>query len=741
MPVAGRSAGARANPASIVLLVAAFVHLAGTAAGAADGRVMTGDGARPIADAEVAILGRTGTVRTDADGRFRWTPDPRPPFEVLVVLPGGGYVKPILVTSLPPEGLVLKVTPALEESITVVAGTAPSVDAAPANGVTSVPKEDLRGRQPANVAQALENVAGTAAVSEGQAAVPAVRGLVGGRTLILVNGARVTTERRAGASATYVDPASLEGIEISRGPGSVAYGSDAFGGVIQLRTRRAEPGSPLSGRLSASAGAGAPQQRAFLELSRGFERGGAIIQGHWRNFGDWRSPEGVVDNSGAEDRGVLARLDHVLAGGLASVGWQSDFGRQIGRPRDNSRVVRFFYPTEDSHRLTLGWERGSLAGLSRAGATLFLGSYAIVTDQDRFATPSRPRTVERADVSARDFQARVFAEKSLGRTRLDAGIDVNGRFGLEAHDIALAYDARGAVAARTDHVSVADARRVDAGLYLQAEVAPASTLVLAAGARGDRVTARNRGGYFGDRSEENGAVSGYASVSAGPLRGFSATLQAARGFRDPTLSDRYYRGPTGRGFITGDPDLDPERSAQFDLALRYVSARWRLAVYGYHYRISDLVERYEGDPDFFFFRNRGRARVRGLEAELQASLPWSLGVDAAAHALEGRALDDGTPLDAIPVPTLTLRVRRDVARGYGWVRTAWYGALDDPGPTERERPAYALVDAGLGLRVGPSVEVDVVARNLLDAAYRVSADSRATLAAGRAAVATLTVRF
>lgn len=722
-------------------MAAAAATLGAASAGATEGRVVTKEGGRPVADAEVAILGRTGSVRTDAHGRFRWTPDPRPPFEVLIVLPGGGYVKPILVEALPADVLVLEVMPALQESIMVVAGTAPSVDAAPANGVTSVPKEDLRGRQPANVAQALENVAGTAAVSEGQAAVPSVRGFVGGRTLILVDGARVTAERRVGASATYVDPAALEGIEISRGPGSVAYGSDAFGGVIQLRTRRAQPGTPFSGRFTGGLGVGAPQQRVAVELARGFERGGAIVQGHWRNFEDWHSPEGEVFNSGGRDRGFLARFDHVLAGGLLSAGWQSDFGRDIERPRTNSRTVRFFYPTEDSHRLTLGWERGSLAGLTRAGATAFLGSYALVTDQDRFATPERPRSVERADVSARDFHVRVFAEKALGRTRLDAGLDVNGRFGLEAHDIGLVYGSAGVLAEVTDEVSVADARRVDAGVYLEAEASPVSTLVLAAGARADRVTTRNRGGYFGDRSEANAALSGYVSASVGPLRGFSATLQAARGFRDPTLSDRYFRGPTGRGFITGNPGLVPETSAQLDAALRYVSARWRLAVYGYHYRIADLVERYETEPDLFFFRNRGRARVRGLEAEVQASLPWKLSVEATAHALEGRALDDGTALDSIPVPTATLRLRRDVGRAYGWVRGGLYGERGDPGPTEEERPAHALVDAGLGLHVGSHFELDLVGRNLLDEAYRASPDSRATLAAGRAAVATVTLRF
>lgn len=730
-------AARRVRPA----LALAFLAAATAPAAALEGRVVAKGSGQPIADAEVAILGRTGSARTDGEGRFRWTPDPRPPFEVLIVLPGGGYAKPILVSELSESGLLLEVSPTLEESIMVVAGTAPSVDAAPANGVTSVPKEDLRGRQPANVAQALENVAGTAMVSEGQAAVPAVRGFVGGRTLILVDGARVTAERRVGPSATYLDPASLESIEVSRGPGSVAYGSDAFGGVIQLRTRRAQPGTPLGGRFTGGLGAGTPQQRAALELTRGFDRGGVIVQGHWRKFDDWHSPEGEVFNSGAEDRGFMARIDHTLAGGLFSAGWQSDFGRNIGRPRNNSSTVRFFYPTEDSHRLTLGWERASLARFDRVGATAFVGGHSIVTDQDRFATASRPRTVERADVRAKDFHVRVFAEKTAGRAKLDGGIDVNGRFGLEAHDIGLLYDAGGALVSTTGNVSTEDARRVDTGLYLQAEFAPAGAVVLAGGARVDRVTSRNRGGHFGDRSEAAAAVSGYASATVGPTRGLSVTAQAARGFREPTLSDRYFRGPTGRGFITGNPDLEPETSAQFDAALRYVASGWRVAVYGYHYRISDLVERYQTETDFFFFRNRGRARIRGAEVELQATLPGRFGLELTAHALDGEALDDGAALDTIPVPTFTARVRRDGGRGYGWIRGGLYGRLAEPGPTEQERPGYALLDAGVGARFGRHVELDLLGRNLLDEAYLVSPDARATLAPGRTAIATLTLRF
>ena len=68
------------------------------------------------------------------------------------------------------------------------------------------------------------------------------------------------------------------------------------------------------------------------------------MEGHYRNFDDWESPEGEVPNSGARDQGFLVRFDHVLGGGLFSLGWQSDFGRDIERPRNNSQTVRFYYP-------------------------------------------------------------------------------------------------------------------------------------------------------------------------------------------------------------------------------------------------------------------------------------------------------------------------------------------------------------------------------------------------------------
>jgi outer membrane receptor protein involved in Fe transport len=537
-----------------------------------------------------------------------------------------------------------------------------------------------------------------------------------------------------------VDPVILDAVEVARGPGAVGYGSDAFGGVIHLRTRRAVPGTPFGGTVAGSIGAGTPQQRAALALTRGFERGGVLLAGHYRNFDDWRSPQGEVINSGARDQGFLARVDHLMGGGASSVSWQSDLGRDIERPRTNSRTVRFLYPKEDSHRLSVAWERGRTGAFSKVGISGFAGQYVLVTDQDRFASGTQPRSIERADVSANDFHVRGYAQKPVGVARIEAGVDLNGRTNLQALEGRVRYDDVGQIASSTETTAIEDARRTDAGAYASIEAPVGRAFSFSGGFRGDAVATRNRGGYFGLRQTDNGALSGYAAATAGPFHGLAATVQVARGFRDPMLSDRYYRGPTGRGTITGNTDLDPEVSLQLDLTVRYSSRGLRAVFCAYDYHIRDLVERYQTEPDSYSFRNRGEARLRGVEAEVQARLPWLLSLELTGHRQRGEAREDGTGLDGISPATATARLRRSLGRSWVWVRLATFGRLERPGPTEERRPGHQQVDASLGFRLG-SAEISVLGRNLLDEAWLVSPDSRAVLAPGRTGIVSMTLRL
>jgi hemoglobin/transferrin/lactoferrin receptor protein len=707
------------------------------------GRVVDSRNNQPVAGATVTIAGAAGTVKTAADGRFTWPAALTPPLQIIVILPGGHVARPVDVDRIEPDGVTVTVDALADESVTVI-GAAPSIDASPGAATTLLSSTQIARRTPENLMQALETVPGVNVVSEGHATVPAIRGLARGRTLVMIDGARVTSERRVGPSATFADPASFEGIDVARGPGSVAYGSDALGGVISVRTRRAEPGTPLRISGNGTLGGGIPDRRGSVIVSKGLARGGVLVQGHARNVDDWDSPvdDGEIFNSGWSDGGFNGRVDHQWGEGMFSAGWQSDFGRDIERPRNNSRTVRFYYPYENSHRFTASYETADVAGLQQLSLTGFVGTFEQRTDQDRFPTATSARSIERADISAKDFHVKASGSRALGSARLELGVDVNGRFGLEAIDTIIRFNLDGEIAERSDNLSVDSAHRTDYGAYLQADVPAAPLLRLSGGIRGDRVVTKSTGGFFGDRDTANGAFSGFGSVTAGPFGGVTLTGQVARGFRDPTISDRYFRGPSGRGFITGNPDLDPETSLQFDGGARYALGRTQVAAYYYHYRISDLVERFSTEPDFFFFRNRGRARVHGFEVEARTVFGGGYGLEAGLNIGRGNSLDDDADLDDISPDQVFVVGRKDFGnRAYAQVRASMLAKDERPGPSEVEAPSATVVDLSGGWRFARGLELRGIVRNLLDDAYFASPDSRWVYAPGRSASLTLAFEF
>jgi vitamin B12 transporter len=267
-------------------------------------------------------------------------------------------------------------------------------------------------------------------------------------------------------------------------------------------------------------------------------------------------------------------------------------------------------------------------------------------------------------------------------------------------------------------------------------------LTLSGGVRYDSVTTENVGGYFGDLSTSNDAVSGSVALTAGSFGGFSVTGQFSHGFRDPVLSDRYFRGPSGRGFITGNPFLVPETSDQWDVALRYSAGWFRAAFYMYDYTIHDLIERYSGEnPDDFFFRNRGEARLQGLELEAQVDLPEGFAIALAGQIERGETVDDDRPLDDIPPESLNLQLRKAFGPAFVQARGVISANDDHPGPTERARPGYGLLDLGAGYSFAEFFEVQAYVRNVLDKEYLITPDARAVPAPGISATFTGFVRF
>jgi outer membrane receptor protein involved in Fe transport len=696
----------------------------------------------PIAGAEVMIVGQRGSERSSPAGRFRWDPVGTPPFVVIVVLPDGRVARPIQVARVGlAEGPALIVEAAVSEALTVT-GAAPTVDVPAGASTTWLSGEQIGSEHPATFSQSLLHVAGVSTIAEGQGAVPAVRGLARGRTLILLDEGRVSTERRAGPNASFLDPAAIRSVEVARGPGSVAYGSDAFGGVIAVQTRRPDHTAPFSVRFSSTAGAGLPERSANLEVARGYGRGGILASFHGRSFDDYRAPDGVVPNSAWRDAGGRVAWEHATGASRWSARWQRDRGRAIGRPRSDSSTIRASSPFENSNRFSASYARLALLGLNDVRISGSSGWVSDRTQQERLPAARATRNIDRSDQSFRDVQLRMVGERTIHAVRFQAGVDLLGRYGLQAIDTTIAYNALDAIVSTQTSLSIESAHRIETGLFAQADVPIARRLRLSGGLRTQAVRNTNAGGFFGSRSVANAALAGLGAVTVVPFDSMTLTAQIARGFRDPTLSDRFYRGPIGRGFVEGNPDLKPETSVQFDLVARYATGRLRLSGAAYHYRITDLVERYVVGSTSFFFRNRGEARLRGGEAEAQVDLARGFAVEATAQTSGGRDATDGTPIDDIAPGAVSATLRyAATGRMSTYLRLAAVAPHADAGPSEVATPAYTMADAGSSWRVRRHFEIRAVARNLLNARSYSSAGPRWVYAPGRHGSVTIVLSY
>ena len=150
-----------------------------------------------------------------------------------------------------------------------------------------------------------------------------VRGLEARHVLLLIDGVRVGSATLNTASLDNLPLDTVERIEIVRGPMSSLYGSNAMGGVVQVFTRRGQPGLRGNARLSAGS-------RDYGLASAGLSFGGggfdlaAQVQ-HQQTDGfsatNARVPFG---NFNPDDDGFRQNAGSLRAGWVFAPGWRLD---------------------------------------------------------------------------------------------------------------------------------------------------------------------------------------------------------------------------------------------------------------------------------------------------------------------------------------------------------------------------------------------------------------------------------
>ncbi|MBL8136975.1 MAG: TonB-dependent receptor [Acidobacteria bacterium] len=665
---------------------------------------------------------------------------------VPVQVTADGYeARALAITAATPRSIIVRLRrlpPRVDEHVVVTAGRARETLTDVPRAVSVVTRADLDARLPGTTPDALMDTAGVLVQKTNLGAgAPYVRGLVGNQILVLIDGVRLNNATYRFGPNQYlgtVDPDMLGAIEVVRGPGSVLYGSDAIGGVVNLVTRTPEfsaQGWTRTFESRAGVSAGAAEQRGRLGFSAANAtwalRGG--VSAH--NTGDMRAGghRGTLSPSGySEAAGDVAAAVRLAPGHLLTATVQVHHQDDV--PRWDQVVQRGFsrYAFDPQTR-----QLGSLRYTAQA-----LGWADAVAATASFQSTDERRRIQRAgsvtDTTERD-RVRTLGLSMDVQKRLSPGLLLQGGGEVYADEVG---STRVDVDTRT---GAALGRR---GLYPDGATATSAAVF----ARGvwtvGRVRAEAGTRFSSFRIAASDATFRNLDVTPSAwVRQAGASVRLvgqhllfgslAQSFRAPNIDDVSTLGRFDSGIEVPSPGLTPERGLTSELGLRTRSRAVSATVVAFRTDLTGLIDRvranYQGSPVFedqpvFQKANVGEARVTGGEVEVEWRAGRAVTVTAHATATRGQALTRNEPMRRIPPVNGGLAVQwRPRAAAWAGLSTRWAtrqdrlssGDLADHRISSTGTPAWMTVDAFGAAPLSRRLQVTGGVRNLFDRLYRV----------------------
>ena len=572
-----------------------------------------------------------------------------------------------------------------------------------------------------NLTGALERAIGVAPLGTGGVSmVPAIRGMARNRILILIDNARITSDRRTGPSASFVSVEDIDRVEVLRSPSSIFYGSDAIGGVIHIFTKSGRQ-EGIHGTAHAGYGTNGAHAEYGLALSGKSGPFSFYLSGRNNKAGTYDSPDGAVGQSQYGQAGFFGRAAYETEARRVDLSFLLGRGTDIGKPAKNTPTKPTWYPRENQNLAQLHWIEKNVGG-GELSVMAYANPNFLETRTDTIAGAGGPDAYiskkAYAKTESTEYGAQLSFTKPLGGNfRLTGGADLFGRTRAGAINNETSYDAPGNVKKILEETPYAGGRRRDLGFYLSADYAGIRSVDLIAGLRYDTVRQSARpGGKPDELASSLDAVTGFFGASMRLTDRWTVFANVSRAYRTPGLGELFYSGITGRGVIIAKPDLLPETSLNGDVGVRYIGKRFFVGLYGFLYGIDDLIDRLLVAPGVYSYLNVEDARISGfeLEAEWCPAAGWRIFGQCAA--LDGRSRATGDPVNDIP-PFRVQVGSRFLWRGLSLEVSGSYQAPKDrPGGAEIAIPAYHYVQARLGYDFR-SVGIFAVVKNALNAAY------------------------
>ena len=723
---------------TLLLLLAASAPAALAQTASVEGRVLDPSG-QAAGGAVVSLRSASGLVRqapSGADGSYSFGNVPPGSYELGAAVEGF-RAETVRVTVGAADALnadIRLVLAALADAVVVSASYVELKQSEATTGVTALSRRDMEDRQFTMAADALRLAPGmSVAPSGGLGSVTSVfpRGGESDYTLVMVDGVKLNSFGGAfdfGHLTTF----GFSQVEVVRGPQSAVFGSDAIGGVVQMRSRLGgrpsaygllETGSYGTSRLAA----GSSGSAGSVDWGAAFERA---------------SSEGWTGEAPDPSLGLVTNDDYEASMVSFAAAWRAG-------PRSVLRATGRFGTNERGNPGPFGSDpAGAYPGIDRVSrGTNDAGLGAI-----DFTHEWNPRTALRVQSSYLDERSNFvspWGESDARTQRFQARGQID-----RALTPALALTAGAAVEleeAGSSYITGATAQQTPierraAGYFAELRWRGAARLFATAGLRVDDIV---RGGIEGDSlsfsprlalpedrvvsPNPRAAVNYYLRTSDASGGNWSRVHgSAGTGIRPPDAFEIAF---------TDNPGLKPERSksvdAGFEQALAgglvIVDATWFLN------RYDDLivaVGRSVQDYSRYRTDNIANAQAQGLETSFALRTRWGLEARAAYTFLDTsvRALDNAPGVAPAPFAVgdwLLRRPRHQVNVDLLWrhrIATAYLraGGRSRALDVEPNRgaagglfyaPGFGTAGAGIAIHAVRHADVLVRVDNLFDRQY------------------------
>ena len=177
--------------------------------------------------------------------------------------------------------------------------------------VSVITQEEIRRSSARNVGELLEDIPGVRINNDGGQGMKRIkiRGEDAFRTLVMIDGQKVSEHKSMSGSPMLIDPSMIERIEVIKGPASVLYGSDAIGGAINIITKKGGT-KPIEGEVSAGMNTSASGKNASGSIYGGIDGWKYRLSASIEDNDNLKTPKGDMENTYFTARSVSGFLSY-----------------------------------------------------------------------------------------------------------------------------------------------------------------------------------------------------------------------------------------------------------------------------------------------------------------------------------------------------------------------------------------------------------------------------------------------